>query len=182
MTVVLLGLRGCGKTTVGRLVAGRLGVEFVDTDALVVVRAGMSIAEIFSRQGQSAFRDIESAVLEDAIRWQGDRVIATGGGIVVRPSNVELLARSGAYRVYLRCDPAELLRRTMSDPSSPAQRPRLSSEPDPMAEIHNLLADREPTFRKLATREIDVTHLSAEQVSAMIRSEIQTDTLCCFGG
>lgn len=182
MTIVLLGYRGSGKTTVGRVVAAKLGVEFVDTDALVQMRAGKSIREIFEQQGEPAFRDLESAVLEDVVRWTDDRVIATGGGIVLRESNRELLSRSGAYRYYLKAPAEVLFERIHADASTAATRPALTKLGGGIEEIQQLLAQREPLYESVKTRSIDVTAIPPEVVAKMILAEVATDSGRCFPG
>jgi shikimate kinase len=182
VTILLIGYRGSGKTSVGKLLAAKLGVEFVDTDQLVVMRAGKTIKEIFELQGESAFRDLESAVLEDAIRWLDDRVIATGGGMVLRESNRKLMLASGAYRVYLKSDPATLHARIQADLATAESRPALTSLGGSVEEVRQVLAQREPLYDEVKSFHINVTHLSVEQVTKMILAEIQSDSGRCFPG
>jgi shikimate kinase len=140
--VVLTGFMGTGKTTVGRLLAERLGFEFVDTDAIIEERHG-PIGEIFAERGEDAFREIE----RDLARELADRhhlVISTGGRMMLDPANAEALARNG--RVFcLVASPDEIHRRVVDDPSR-IERPLLSV-PDPLARIVELLAEREPHYR-----------------------------------
>src|SRR5689334_7067287 len=103
----LIGYRGSGKTTVGRLVADRLGWAFVDADSVLEERYGQTIREIFAAEGEAGFRDKEAAVLADLCRAT-DAVIATGGGIVLRAANRVLLKRHGLV-VWLAADPPTLL-------------------------------------------------------------------------
>ncbi|MFT3787712.1 MAG: shikimate kinase [Tepidisphaeraceae bacterium] len=182
MTILLLGYRGSGKTSVGKLVAAKLGVEFIDTDQVLQLRAGKTIREIFATQGELAFRDLESSVLEDALRWTGDRVIATGGGIILRDSNRALLERSGAYRFYLRCDADVLHARIHADVGTAENRPALTSLGGGLDEIRSLLAAREPLYEQAKTHQIDVTNLSVEVVAKMIVAEVGTDSFRCFPG
>jgi shikimate kinase len=166
MNVVLLGFRGSGKTSVGRALAERLGVELIDTDALVVLRAGMTIREIFETSGEPHFRDLEAAVLEDALRWLGERVIATGGGIVLRETNRVLLARSGCHRIYLRCDPSVLHQRITQDAATASSRPALTTLGGSLEEVRQLVAQREPLYRSVMSREVDVTALDVPSIVA----------------
>jgi len=163
MRIVLIGYRGSGKTSVGNALAERRGIEFVDTDQVIALRLGMTISQIFESMGQDKFRDTEAAVLQDAIRWIGPRVISTGGGVVLRLENRQLLAASGAYRVYLKCEEQELLRRIRSDPESISTRPALS-QLGADQEIRKLLAERGPLYDAVKTNEIDVTKMSVESV------------------
>ena len=182
MQAVLLGARGSGKTTVGRAVANHFGCEFIDVDDVIVARANKTIAQIFADDGEPAFRDLEAGVIEDVLRWTDDRVISLGGGSVVRASSRESLSRSGAYRYYLRCDADVLDARIRADPRTAATRPALTKYTAGVDEIRHLLAAREPFYREVKTREIDVTHLSPTQVAKMIIAEVQSDTGRCFFG
>ena len=113
MLIYLTGFMGSGKTAVGRALARRLGVAFVDTDATVEAEAGRSIARIFADEGEAGFRERESRALESCSR-RDDAVIATGGGIVESPSNVETMLATGRV-VFLDCDFAVLSARVAAD-------------------------------------------------------------------
>ena len=180
MQIVLMGMRACGKTTVGKLLAAHFGCEFVDVDDLIVIRAGKSIAEIFAADGEPRFRDIEAGVLEDVMRWPEDRVISLGGGTVIRESSRTLLKLSNAYRIYLKCESSILNERLNADPASRANRPALTELGGGLAEIEHLLAVREPFYREVMTRLIDVSHLTPQQVSKMILAEVHSDSGRCF--
>lgn len=114
--IVLTGMPGCGKTTIGRRVAKALGRSFIDTDEAIVKRIGMSIPEYFEKYGESAFRDVESAVIAEEIAPLTAAVIATGGGAVLRQENVENLKRNGMILFLDR--PVEEIRPTASRPLS----------------------------------------------------------------
>ncbi|HMO25500.1 MAG TPA: shikimate kinase [Tepidisphaeraceae bacterium] len=161
MGVVLLGLRGSGKTTLGRLLADRLWGKCVDTDELITRAAGKSIAEIFATVGESGFRDLEEIALREALAGKPE-VISAGGGIVLREANRTALKSSNYKRIYLRCEPSELHRRVIADPSTVAARPQLTSVGG-LAEIEQLMRDREPLYREVITGELDVTNLSPEE-------------------
>ena len=103
--IVLIGMMGCGKTTVGRLLAEKLGRTLVDTDALIEEREGCTISEIFSVKGEAHFRDLELGVSEELAR-KGELVIACGGGLPLRPDCIGPLKHSGRV-IWLRRDPAE---------------------------------------------------------------------------
>lgn len=111
--VVLVGMPGCGKTTVGKQLAQRLNFDFVDTDEEIVKREGRSIPAIFEERGEHGFRETESAVIREVSARQG-AVIATGGGAILRPENVALLKENG--RVYF-------LDRPLADLAATADRP-----------------------------------------------------------
>ena len=113
--IALVGFMGCGKTTVGRMLAERLGWRFVDLDTRIVELTGASIVDIFRRQGEPAFRTIETEVLDRAMGETGERnlptVIALGGGTLTRPENLARLRQSGATLVWLDCPIDDLLKR-----------------------------------------------------------------------
>ena len=162
VATILLGYRGSGKTTVGKRLADRTGGTFTDTDALVVALAGRPIADLFADEGEASFRDRESAAIAAALAGVGDRdVIATGGGIVLRPENRRLMMDSARRRIYLACDPAVLIRRLGRDRTG--ARPALTALP-PADEVRALLAARDPLYREVATRVIDVTSMRLEEV------------------
>ncbi len=145
-------------------------IESVDTDDLLALRAGRSIREIFQTEGESYFRDLESAVLEDVLRWPGDRIIATGGGIVVRESNRRVLLASNTLRIYLRAAPPTLQARSAADPNSAKNRPALTSL-TPLQEIQSLLEIRDPLYTQVASSPrhiIDVDDLSVPEITSRI--------------
>ena len=158
MSVVLIGYRGSGKSTVGKRLADRLWQPFVDTDALIVRKAGKSIREIFEHQGEQAFRDLESTIVRDTLKLK-EHVISLGGGALLREENRAALKASGHKVVYLKCAPEELYKRITADPDSADARPDLTMEGG-LEEVKNLLAAREPTYRAAMSAELDVTHLS----------------------
>jgi shikimate kinase len=135
--VVLVGFMGCGKTSVGRLLARRLGYAFEDMDRRIERRAGRTIAEIFRDEGEEAFRAMEH---EEALALSRlrDRVVAAGGGAFARPETRALL-QQGALTVWLRCDLERILTRVPADGSRP-----LAGNRDIM---RALLAEREPSYR-----------------------------------
>ncbi len=143
--IILTGPTGSGKTTVGAAVAGRLGWEFVDTDALVVEMAGASIPEIFAREGEGRFRELETAALRRAL--DGTRVVvATGAGSVERPENVALMRRLG-WVVGLTCAPETALARIQAaaDGEVGVARPMLDVA-DPLVRMRELAARRAPWY------------------------------------
>ncbi len=137
--VVLVGLPGAGKTTVGRLVAQRLGCAFTDLDAIIVRRAQMPVPRIFGEFGESGFRRFEREAMEQAMA-QEPGVVAPGGGWAAQPGNLEAVA-GRAFVVYLRCLLATAAKRTDRD----ANRPLLVGT-DPVARMKELLAVREPFY------------------------------------
>lgn len=124
--VFLVGLRGSGKTTLGKVGAKRSGRPFVDTDELVEARAGVPIAALVARDGWDAFRVLESQILAEVCANDG-QIVATGGGIVLAEANRQLLRASGKV-FYLAAEPALLTARLLKDPKV-AQRPTLTGRP-----------------------------------------------------
>jgi shikimate kinase len=139
--IILTGFMGTGKTTVGRLVAERLGYTFVDTDAIIEERHG-PIALIFAERGEDAFREIERGVAAELAGRSG-LVVSTGGRMMLDDVNAVALGRTGT--VYcLVADPDEIHRRVSSD-GSLGERPLLAG-PDPRGRIVELLTDRGPGY------------------------------------
>src|SRR6218665_1733440 len=135
---------GCGKSTVGRQLARQLGVRFVDSDAAIEQHLGESIRTFFERVGEAAFREVESEVIVDLLAREGELVLATGGGAVLRDVNREAL-HDKATVLYLRSTPEELFRRLRHD----TQRPLLQVR-DPLAKLRELFAQRDPLYRRCA--------------------------------
>jgi len=152
--VALLGCRGCGKTSVGRLVAQQLGWEFVDTDGLVEARAGRTIAEIFQADGEAAFRALERQVLVEAL-GHPRCVVSVGGGAVLNADSRDDLRRL-ALCIWLTAPPAELHRRIQSDQRSPAQRPPLT-DAGGLAEVEQILAQRWALYEAVAAHVVETT-------------------------
>jgi shikimate kinase len=156
--IVIIGLMGCGKSTVGRIVASQIGFQFVDTDHLITDEAKCSIPKIFEREGEAGFRQRESAVLRSLLGKRG-HVIATGGGIITQPHNLLLLKHLG-YVVWLDAEVTTLVRRTASN----NDRPLLHDE-DPKAKLERLLTARKPIYKGLADLRIGTDHLSPPETS-----------------
>ncbi|WP_165231273.1 shikimate kinase [Aquisphaera insulae] len=151
--LVLVGYRGTGKSTVGRIIAGRLGRAFVEVDSEIELRAGRSIRSIFEQDGEPFFRDLEAAVVLDLVERNPGAVLGTGGGTVLREANREHLRRHGSV-VWLRVEPSELARRIQADANSHATRPGLTAA-GPVAEIPAVLAARTPAYQAIADHEVD---------------------------
>jgi shikimate kinase len=162
MSVVLIGYRGSGKTTIGRRLADRLWQDFVDTDERIVERAGKPIKAIFETDGEEFFRSLEAAVLGEVLALE-ERVIALGGGAVVREANRKLLLGCRHSIIYLRCEAESLLKRIESDPNSISSRPDLTPLGGGIDEIRKVLAEREPLYRQVMKAELDVTNLTPEE-------------------
>jgi shikimate kinase len=150
-SVFLIGYRATGKTTVGEWLAKRLEFGFVDIDRLLTARLRMPISECFSRFGEDYFRDKESAVLQGAVGRieKGEKlVVATGGGIILRPENVRRMRQAGAV-VWLEASAATIRRRLASDPHTAPSRPGLTG-PSAIDEVDALLQKRLPLYQQAA--------------------------------
>lgn len=144
----LIGYRGTGKSTVAALVATRLGSDWVDADAVLESRLGATIAAVVRDRGEPVFRAAEAEILADLLR-SCCGVLATGGGVVLRPENRGLLRTSGRPVIWLTA-PADVIRsRLAADPTTRDRRPGLTGS-DPLAEVEALLAAREPLYAECA--------------------------------
>lgn len=167
MSIFLIGYRGSGKTTTGTHLADRLWQTFVDTDPLIVRKAGKTIREIFAEDGEQTFRDLETAVVAEVCSGP-QAVVALGGGALDRPENRAAIAAGEHKVIYLRCEPAELLRRIQHDPATADSRPNLTGLGGGIEEIQAVLARREPIYQSVMTAELDVTHLSPQEAVVYI--------------
>jgi shikimate kinase len=150
--IILVGLMGAGKSTVGRYLAKRMRREFYDTDAVIVERTGVSIPTIFEIEGEQGFRDREECVIEELSHKQG-MILATGGGSVIRPINRRRLEKIGTV-VYLRGS-AELL---FSRISYDTNRPLMQTD-NPLQTLKDLLSERDPLYMEVA----DLVVITAKQ-------------------
>lgn len=160
----LIGARGSGKTTVARLLGSELGWSWLDADEELEKRYGQSIRAIFAAEGESGFRDKESAILAELCRLS-HHVIATGGGVVLRPSNRELL-RSAGRVVWLTADVETLWQRIQNDDSTMERRPTLTV--GGREEIEQILCLREPFYRQCADFVVQTGVLSPAEAAAEI--------------
>lgn len=165
-SILLVGLPGSGKSTVGRQLARRLGLPFADTDHEIEQRIGCSIREFFEREGEAPFRDIEEEVLRDLAQG-GAGVLATGGGAVLRAANRDCLRRAG-HVIYLRSTPEELFKRLRHD----ANRPLLQVA-DPLARLRNLFDERDPLYRETAHFIIETGRPSVSTLVNMILMQLE---------
>jgi shikimate kinase len=169
--IFLIGYRGSGKSRVAKLVAERLGWQWLDADELLADRAGRSIREIFAAEGETGFRNREAELLAELCRLER-HVIATGGGVILRQENRARL-RQGLV-VWLTAEPATLWRRIAGDAASAAQRPDLAG--GGLAEVEELLAARLPHYRDCAHFIVDTENrtpeMSAEHIVDLVRSTL----------
>jgi len=159
VNIVLIGYRGTGKSTVGRLLAGRLGREFVSTDEEIVKRARRTIQEIVAQQGWEYFRDLES----DFCRELGSRdqlIIDTGGGAILRAQNVEVLKKNGIL-IWLKASVETITKRIGGD----NQRPSLTGTKSFVDEIQDVLRERTPKYQAVADHTIATDGLTPHQLT-----------------
>lgn len=157
---------GSGKSTVGRQLARRLRLPFLDSDAVIEQRLGCSIREYFDREGEAAFRDVEEQVIAELAAGP-DAVVATGGGAVLRESNRRRL-REGGRVIYLRSSPEELHRRLRHD----TQRPLLQVA-DPLARLRAMYAERDPLYREAAHFHIETGRPSVPTLVNMVVMQLE---------
>lgn len=159
--LLLVGMMGSGKTTVGRLLAERLGWRYVDSDEEVEAATGQTVAQLFEEGGEEGFRAAETAALVGALADDGPVVVAVAGGAVLDPANRDLLRRSGTV-VWLRARPETLAGRV----GSGAHRPLLAGSP--AETVVRLDASRRPLYEHVADLVVDVDDLAAPAVAERI--------------
>lgn len=142
--IILTGFMGTGKTTLGRLLAKRIGYVFIDTDSLIEEQIGQTITELFQTQGEAVFRKLEAELVEELAQKEG-LVIATGGGLVLNPKNVATLSKTGKI-ICLTASSEEILARISNQKGI---RPLLQ-EKDPQAKIIELLQHRAATYQQFS--------------------------------
>ena len=169
--ILFAGPMGAGKSSIGRRVARELGRPFVDADTEIERRIGMSIRAFFDREGEAAFRDIETEVIAELAR-RGGIVLATGGGAVLREVNRNEL-RDHTVVIYLRAAPEELFRRLRHD----TQRPLLQVD-DPMQRLRELFRDRDPLYRETAHFVIETGRPSVPTLVNMILMQLELHPHC----
>ena len=163
--IFLVGLMGAGKTTIGRLLARRLNMTFVDSDHEIEARTGASIPWIFEIEGEASFRRREAEVIRDLSAQRGI-VLATGGGAVLNPASRALLAERGTV-VYLRASVNSILQRTAHDRNRP-----LLQTADPRKKLEDLTAQREPLYREIADLVIDTGRPNVQSMVQTILDQI----------
>jgi shikimate kinase len=166
--IFMIGYRGTGKTTVARLLAGRLGWSWVDADETLESRFGMTIRTIFETEGEAGFREKECVVLADLCRL-AQTVVATGGGVILRKNNRDLLRQSGIV-VWLTANPETIENRLQRDPTTFERRPALSI--GGLAEIAEILRMREPLYQVCAHFAVSTTELAPEEVAGAVLAKI----------
>ncbi|BBP09430.1 shikimate kinase [Streptococcus sp. 116-D4] len=158
MAKILLGFMGAGKSTIAR----SLNPNYLDMDALIEKRLGMSIEEFFTEKGEEAFRQVESEVLADLL--QRDQIVSTGGGVVVSQKNRDLL-KTNSDNIYLKADFETLYQRISADKDN--QRPLFLN--NSKEELAAIFQERQAWYEEVASRILDVTKLSPEEIIEELR-------------
>ncbi len=166
LTISLVGMPGCGKSTVGRHLARQLSLRFIDSDSEIEHRIGMPIRDYFAAHGEAAFRDIEQDVIEE-LSSQPGVVIATGGGAVLRPSNRDAL-HSRSHVFYLRSTAEELHRRLRHDNHRP-----LLQVADPLRRLRELYRERDPLYRRTAHFVVESARPSVPALMGMVLMQLE---------
>jgi shikimate kinase len=164
--VYLVGLMGAGKTTVGRLLARKLKLRFIDADHEIEARCGVKIPLIFEIEGEAGFRAREAQVIAELTALQGV-VIATGGGAVLAASSRKHLSKGGVV-VYLRAQPEDLYERVRHD----RNRPMLATA-DPLGRMKQLYAERDPLYREIADIVLDTGTQSVQTLARRLLGKLE---------
>jgi shikimate kinase len=167
--IVLIGLRGSGKSAVGRRLAERLGWPFMDTDEAVAGRAGRTIAEIFHVSGEPAFRAMEKQAVKDALAAACPAVVAAGGGAVMDPENAAAF-RAAAFTIWLTAPVKTLARRVAADAATADGRPSLRGRP-PAEELPELARERDPIYRAAAHWTLDTEGRGVDEAADAVLAE-----------
>ncbi len=163
MKMLLTGYRATGKTSVGSVLALRLGVEFVDSDHLIQEEAGKSVAEIVAESGWPGFRAMEKAVLRKIVHKDGDAVVSCGGGAVLHGEIFENLP-DGVFVVWLKASVDSIVNRIEADPKSGSLRPSLSSASSLRDEVSQVLSERAPLYRKFSDYALDTDSMDVSEI------------------
>jgi shikimate kinase len=156
--IFLVGLMGAGKSTVGRMLAKRLGKVFYDSDHEIEKRCGVKIPVIFEMEGEAGFRKREASVIDELSQLK-NIVLATGGGSVLLPENQKNLQERGVV-IYLRANPNELWLRTRHDKGRP-----LLQTPNPQKTLEELFEKRDPIYRSIANQIVETGKPSVSQLT-----------------
>jgi shikimate kinase len=166
MNIILIGMRGSGKTSVGKLLAERLLKPFYDLDSILAAKEGMPIAEVIQKKGWEYFRDRESEITE-GISGPANAVISTGGGVILREKNILALKKHGTF-IYLKTSIDTMLKRLGNDTS----RPPLTSQPIVTDEIIQVLFEREPLYQKIANITVSTDTKTIQEVVNEIMKQL----------
>jgi len=161
MNIVLIGFRGTGKSTVGRLLAKRLERYFIDSDKYIEDSTGKTIKSIFEEDGEEGFRQIEADTITELSKVD-NKVISAGGGAVLREENVNNLKDNG-FLILLEATPEIIHNRIAQDKNTTQQRPSLTDK-EPLDEIKHLIEQREHAYKNAADYTINTSYVSCEDI------------------
>lgn len=162
--LILIGFMGCGKSTIGRILARDFGYTFVDTDAMIEEREGMLISEIFSQHGEQYFRCLETELIKELNQSLDNAVISTGGGLPVQKENAKLLLELGCV-VFLKISKEEVLERLKDD----GTRPLLQGE-SVEDKVRLLLQERTPKYEQVSHWTVGVDQKTIDQVVKKVKN------------
>jgi shikimate kinase len=165
MKIFLIGYRCTGKTTIGKILAHRLNLDFFDTDLIVEQASGLNISQMVEKYGWKKFRRLEKQTLFKTIKNE-DAVIATGGGIIIDSENQEFIKNNG-FCVWLDADLKTILHRLNTDNKTASSRPSLTNR-DLLKETKELLSLRKPLYKQTAKVRIDVSYQTPEEIVNII--------------
>ena len=169
MNIVLIGFRGTGKSTVGRLLAKRLERDFIDSDQQIESSTGKTIKSIFEDDGEEGFRQIEVDTITELSK-EDNKVISAGGGVILREENVNNLKNNG-FLVLLEATPEIIHSRIARDEKTTQQRPSLTNK-KPLDEIRHLVEQREHAYKNAADYTINTSYISCEDVVSEIITRV----------
>lgn len=161
--IILIGFMGAGKTTLGRILAKRLGIAFVDTDERIEKEQKRAVSDIFAKEGETYFRELETEQLKELLEHEECMVLSVGGGLPVQPQNHELLQKLGTT-VYLKADIETLVKRLGRDTKRPLLQGGSVEE-----KIAGLMQEREPVYEKVADKIVHTDGKSVEEAVTMLQ-------------
>ncbi len=161
MNIILIGIRGTGKSTVGKLLSRRLKRDFIDSDIYIESFTGKTIKRIFEEDGEEGFREIEASVIAKLSKLD-NKIIAAGGGAILRTDNVRHFKNNG-FLVLLEATPEIIYERVTQDEKTTQQRPSLTNK-KPLDEIKHLITKREHAYKNAADFTINSSYVSCEDI------------------
>ncbi len=173
MNIVLIGFRGTGKSTVGKLLANRLERDFIDSDKYIEDSTGKTIKRIFEEEGEEGFRKIETDVITKLSRMD-NKIISAGGGVILKEDNVKNL-KSNGFLVLLEATPKIIHNRIIQDEKTTQQRPSLTDK-TPLDEIKHLLEQRKVPYKNAADYTINTSYVACEDIVNEIITVIENQS------
>jgi shikimate kinase len=161
MNIYLIGFRCTGKTTVGKIIANKLKMKFIDADDEIVKQQGMPISDIVDKHGWAYFREKESGIIKE-ISGMGNTVVATGGGVILNKDNVEHMKKSGTV-IWLRANPETVKNRILQDEKTEQSRPSLTAK-GLIDEIQETIESRTPLYQEAMKLYIDTDEVEIDEV------------------